>query len=79
MSWKRVSSLLELRYVDDLSDVAWISLAYFEMRSILTRMLWNFDMQMDEVSQGWLTQKEYTFWDKPSLWVKLEHRALTDG
>ncbi|TVY14103.1 Cytochrome P450 monooxygenase aclL [Lachnellula arida] len=51
------------------------SLAYFEIRSILTRMLWNFDMQLEDESQHWLDkQKEYTLWDKPSLWVRLDHR-----
>ncbi|TVY87301.1 Cytochrome P450 monooxygenase [Lachnellula willkommii] len=30
------------------------SLAYFEIRSILTRMLWNFDMQLEDESQHWL-------------------------
>ncbi|MCJ1352148.1 MAG: hypothetical protein MMC33_002132 [Icmadophila ericetorum] len=51
------------------------SLAYFEMRSILARVLWNFDMQIEEESQGWMEQKEHTLWDKPPLWVTLTHRA----
>ncbi|KAL8814103.1 MAG: hypothetical protein Q9223_006646 [Gallowayella weberi] len=51
------------------------NLAYFEMRSILTRMLWNFDMQLESESQGWTDQKEYAIWDKPPLWVTLRHRA----
>ena len=53
------------------------SLAYLEMRSILARVLWNFDMELDETSQRWMDQKEYTLWDKPSLWVRLKHRAAT--
>ena len=55
------------------------SLAYFEMRSILVRVLWNFDMQMEEESKGWMEQKEYFLWDKPSLWVKLKHHGLVIG
>ena len=51
------------------------SLAYFETRSILARVLWTFDLQLDEASQTWLQQKEYALWDKPPLWVKLKHRA----
>ena len=57
------------------TNVTRFSLAYFEMRSILSRVLWNFDMQIDEVSQGWMEQKEYSLWDKPPLWVRLEHKA----
>ncbi len=61
--------------IGGLSNVVWLSLAYFEMRSILARVLWNFDMQIDKESQGWMEQKEYTLWDKPPLWVKLEHKG----
>jgi hypothetical protein len=68
-----------MRHVDCLSDVARLSLAYFEMRSILARVLWNFDMRLDEASQGWIDQKEHTLWDKPPLWVNLENRALTES
>ncbi|MCJ1386410.1 hypothetical protein MMC17_009536 [Xylographa soralifera] len=53
------------------------SLAYFEIRSILTRMLWHFEMRLEQESQHWLDkQKEYALWDKPSLWVRLEHRTV---
>lgn len=52
------------------------SLAYFEIRSILTRMLWHFDMDLEDESLGWTDQKEYTLWDKPPLWVRLKHRAV---
>ncbi|KAL8696305.1 MAG: hypothetical protein Q9224_002863 [Gallowayella concinna] len=51
------------------------SLAYFEMRSVLARMIWHFDMQLEAESQGWTEQKEYAVWDKPALWVTLQHRA----
>lgn len=51
-----------------------LSLAYFEMRSILARVLWNFDMQIEEESQEWSEQKEYVLWQKPPLWIKLKHR-----
>ena len=57
------------------SNLPRLSLAYFEMRSILARVLWNFDMEIDPASQGWTTeQKEYTLWDKPSLWVRLKNK-----
>lgn len=46
--------------IGSFSDAAWLSLAYFEMRSILARVLWNFNMQIDKASQEWMEQKEYT-------------------
>ncbi|KAL9018606.1 MAG: hypothetical protein Q9185_004122 [Variospora sp. 1 TL-2023] len=49
-------------------------LAYFEMRSILALMLWHFEMELENESLNWTNQKEYAFWDKPSLWVRLRHR-----
>ncbi|TEY40875.1 hypothetical protein BOTCAL_0416g00060 [Botryotinia calthae] len=53
------------------------NLAYFEMRSILARMLWNFDMELCKESRWWTKkQKTYILWDKPSLKVKLLHRRV---
>ncbi|KAH8671738.1 putative benzoate 4-monooxygenase cytochrome P450 [Xylariales sp. PMI_506] len=50
------------------------SLAYLEMRSVLARLLWHFDIELDEESRGWMdTQKEFALWDKPPLWVTLKH------
>lgn len=62
-------------YSRDLS-LTYCSLAYFEIRSILTRMLWHFDMELEDESLDWTDQKEYTLWDKPPLWVRLKHRAV---
>ncbi|CAL8574905.1 hypothetical protein XPA_000851 [Xanthoria parietina] len=52
------------------------SLAYHEIRSILARVLWNFDLQLDEATRNWEDQGEYVIWDKPPLWVRLKHRAV---
>jgi hypothetical protein len=51
------------------------SLAYAEIRSVLARILWNFDLELEDDSRDWIVQKEYVFWDKPALWVRLSHRA----
>ncbi|KAL1872679.1 hypothetical protein Daus18300_004225 [Diaporthe australafricana] len=48
--------------------------AYSEMRVILARMLWNFDMELSPESEGWEKQKVYTLWDKGPLMVKLSAR-----
>ncbi|KAI0889737.1 cytochrome P450 ClCP1 [Annulohypoxylon maeteangense] len=44
------------------------NMAYAEMRLILARIIYNFDMEIAEDSRQWLaTQKAYTLWKKPSL------------
>jgi len=55
------------------------SLSYSEMRLILARMLWNFDMRLDDDSKGWLdTQKAFLLWQKPALNVHLTPAARAD-
>jgi aspirochlorine biosynthesis cytochrome P450 monooxygenase len=49
------------------------SLAYAEMRLIITRLLWNFDLELDERSRGWVKDmKVYALWEKGPLYVKLK-------
>lgn len=44
------------------------SLAYVEMRLILARVLWNFDLKIAEDSTKWQEQEEvYTLWLKGEL------------
>lgn len=43
------------------------SLAYNEMRVILARLLWNFDMELCEESKNWHLQPTYVVWDKSPL------------
>lgn len=47
------------------------SLAYVEMRVILARMIFNFDMELAEPEKDWLDQDAFFLWDKPALNVKL--------
>ncbi|KAK9413548.1 putative Cytochrome P450 [Seiridium unicorne] len=48
------------------------NLAYAEMRLILAKIIYNFDMKLADESRGWLeTQKLYVIWDKPPLDVYL--------
>ncbi|KAI1383436.1 cytochrome P450 ClCP1 [Hypoxylon trugodes] len=48
------------------------NLAYAEMRLILARIIYNFDLELDESSRGWLeNQKVYNLWDKPGLNIKV--------
>ncbi|KAH9219182.1 putative cytochrome P450 [Leptodontidium sp. 2 PMI_412] len=52
------------------------NLANNEMRSVMTRMLWHFDMQLCEDSKSWgENQLVYFLWEKPALNVVLSHRA----
>lgn len=47
------------------------SLAYAEMRLILVRLLWHFDIELLPGSMNWYDQKVFIFWEKPDLDVKL--------
>jgi cytochrome P450 len=49
------------------------SLAYAEMRLILAKLVFNFDMSLADDSRGWLRdQKAYTVWDKPALNIHMK-------
>ena len=47
------------------------NLAYHECRLLLTEVFWNFDLELMQESSKWTDQKVFSFWDKPSLWVRL--------
>ncbi|KAL2061337.1 hypothetical protein VTL71DRAFT_7610 [Oculimacula yallundae] len=52
------------------------NLAYNEMRSVMARMLWHFDMRLCEESEDWAeNQLVYFMWEKEALNVVLSHRA----
>jgi hypothetical protein len=78
--WEEVSCILfymdfEFSFEGMVGSVLIISsLAYFEIRSILVRVLWWFELDLEEESKDWIEQKEYSLWDKPSLWVKIRER-----
>jgi hypothetical protein len=48
-----------------------ISLAYVEMRIIMAKILWNFNLTLEDVSRDWTNQKVYLIWAKHPLMVKL--------
>ncbi|KAA8644060.1 cytochrome P450 [Aspergillus tanneri] len=47
------------------------NLANAEMRLIATKLLWNFDMSLEDGSDNWEAQKSYNVWQKKPLMVKL--------
>ncbi|KAF4761614.1 hypothetical protein N7455_002375 [Penicillium solitum] len=47
------------------------NLAYAEMRLIVTKVFWGFDMTMDESSAAWNIQKSYNIWERKLLMVNL--------
>ncbi|TGJ84279.1 hypothetical protein E0Z10_g4495 [Xylaria hypoxylon] len=51
------------------------NLAMHEMRSILAKVLWNFDLKLDESSKNWHHQKILALWVKPPLQVHIKQRA----
>ncbi|XHG05829.1 hypothetical protein AWENTII_009043 [Aspergillus wentii] len=52
------------------------NLAYTEMRVILARVLWNFELELQQDSLKWNEQKTYTLWEKPPLMCKLTRRVV---
>ncbi|KAJ0371552.1 hypothetical protein COL26b_009534 [Colletotrichum chrysophilum] len=52
-----------------------MNLAYSELRLILSRMLWTFDLEISAESQGWLSHNAFLMWDKPPLHVYLTPRT----
>jgi cytochrome P450 len=49
-----------------------INLAYAEMRVILARLVWNFDMELCEQSKNWVKgMKVFMIYQRPPLMVKL--------
>lgn len=59
----------------DLLDL--LSLAYHEIRLIISTLLWNFDLELDDrTSKDWLDQKNFVVWAKKPLLVRLSSRKL---
>ncbi|EHK41175.1 uncharacterized protein TrAtP1_004602 [Trichoderma atroviride] len=53
------------------------NLAYAEMRLILSKILWNFDIGLHPDSKNWYEEHEvYTFWKKPNLNVYIKPRVV---
>jgi cytochrome P450 len=51
------------------------TLAWAEIRTILGRLIWNFDLELVDTSKNWERQKVWVLWSKPSLMVKLKART----
>ncbi|KAF4811986.1 Cytochrome P450 monooxygenase aclL [Colletotrichum tropicale] len=51
------------------------NLAWAEMRMILAHLVWNFNLELESGSQGWIErQKVFMLWEKPELNVKISKR-----
>ncbi|WYZ34560.1 hypothetical protein EsH8_I_000836 [Colletotrichum jinshuiense] len=53
-----------------------MNLAYAEMRMMLARIVWNFDLRLAAESRDWLDHQVYTLWNKPALMVHLTPRKM---
>lgn len=51
----------------DLDD----SLAYHEIRLMLSYLLWNFDIELCKESENWMDQQVFVLWSKHPLMVKV--------
>ena len=53
-------------------------LAIAEIKLVLARMLWEFDMELDdETSESWPDQKAWMSWQQKPLYVRLRARENT--
>ncbi|KAM3067383.1 hypothetical protein ACMFMG_005260 [Clarireedia jacksonii] len=51
------------------------NLAYAEIRMVLARLVWNFDIEISHEDRDWVVdQKAYTVWEKPELHIWLKPR-----
>jgi hypothetical protein len=47
------------------------SLAYAELRLIVSKVFWTFDMAIDRSAVDWNIQKAYNVWERKPLMVKM--------
>lgn len=53
------------------------SLAFVELRLILARIVFNFDMELSPECRGWADDQElFAFWNKPALNVFFKPRKV---
>lgn len=50
------------------------SLAYYEMRVILARFLYNFDLELCSRNENWIQQKCWMIWEKGPLKIRINLR-----
>lgn len=54
-----------------------LSLAFVELRLILARIVFKFDLELAPESQGWADDQElFSFWNKPALNVYFKPRKM---
>ncbi|KAJ5646711.1 hypothetical protein N7490_003083 [Penicillium lividum] len=54
-----------------------MNFAYAEMRTIVAKLVWNFDLTLAPKSYEWLsTAKKYQSWHRDPLWVHLKPREI---
>ncbi|KAF4881990.1 Trichothecene C-15 hydroxylase [Colletotrichum fructicola] len=53
-----------------------MNLAYIEMRTILARVIWNFEMRLADESKSWTQgQQAWVVWEKAELMMYLTPRG----
>jgi cytochrome P450 len=50
-------------------------LAYAEMKLILARLVYEFDIQLDDENVDWMNQRVFTLWEKSGMIVRLKSRG----
>lgn len=61
--------------IADMRDTT--SLAMLELRLILAKIIWKFDMRLMDDDLDWVKEnKNYVFWEKPALPVQFSPRNI---
>lgn len=56
-------------------NTSWLkppSLAYVEMRLVLARLLWDFDLELGDNVKKWDDARVFLIWEKNPLWIRLK-------
>ncbi len=51
-----------------------LSLAYAEMNLILARLVFEFDMELEDEEIDWMNQRVFTLWEKSPMMIRLRAR-----
>ena len=75
------TSVIVREFVYDGLTILAVRLAYFVIRSVLTRLIWAFDMELQDESRDWDQDQNFILvgWDSLPLRVVMSHRKNRGG
>lgn len=71
-----LSLFLSLSSITNANATGESSFAYLQIRVILCKLLWHFDLELAPQSAKWNEQNAHLLWEMKPLMVKLSHRKF---